>query len=149
MLVDPRERGSYYWALMPAPRYDFAADGLSGAAQRLAHHGGLVVSCPPPQEVDTANADADLGVVSEPDEGFFRPALSAAPAAALLGLGCRCWGLSGHDGSLVLPASVGRPTGGLADALSLTEPTGRRTIVRSLGCPAEDWKLGHGMGTTV
>jgi len=42
--------------------------GLGGTAQRLPHHRGLMVPGPPPQKMDTADADAYLGMVAEVDQ---------------------------------------------------------------------------------
>jgi hypothetical protein len=52
---------------MPASRYDFTADRLSGAAQPLAHHCGLMVPRPPPQKMDTVDADTYFGMAAEVD----------------------------------------------------------------------------------
>ena len=105
--VEPLQRRPDHRALMPAACHDLPANRLSGTAQRLPHHRGLMVPGPPPQKMDTADADAYLGMVAEVDQRVLRPGLAAAPAPALACLVCRCVSLSAHDGSRLLTASVG------------------------------------------
>ena len=105
--VEPLQRWPDHRLLMPASRHDLPADRFGGTAQRLAHHGGLLVPCPAPQKMDAADADADFGMVAEVDQGVLRPGLAAAPASAFAGLAFRCLSCSGHGGSRLLPASVG------------------------------------------
>ena len=62
--VEPLQRRPDHRALMPAARHDLPANRLSGPAQRLPHHRGLIVPGPPPQKMDTADADAYLGMVA-------------------------------------------------------------------------------------
>jgi hypothetical protein len=92
---------------MPAARHNFAADRLGGTAQPLADHCGLLVSRPSPQEMDAVDADTNLGMVAEVDQGVFASDLAAAPATALACLAHRRLGLSAHRGSRLLAASLG------------------------------------------
>jgi len=64
--VEPLQRRPDHRALMPAARHDLPANRLGGTAQRLAHHRGLMVPCLPPQKMDTADADAYLGMAAVP-----------------------------------------------------------------------------------
>jgi catechol 2,3-dioxygenase-like lactoylglutathione lyase family enzyme len=102
--VKPPQRRPDHRALMPAPRHDLPANPLGGTAQRLAHRRGLLVPGPATQKVNTADADADLGMIAEADQGVLRPGLAAAPASALVSLGFHCLGLSAHGGSRLLQA---------------------------------------------
>ena len=121
--VEPLQRRPDDWALMPAPRHDLPADRLSGAAQRLAHHRGLTVSRPPPQEMDTADADTDLGMTAQADQGVLGSWSCRSTST------CSRWpdpSRSGSQHSLRLPSASSecrRPGLGWVCAFPLTEVT--------------------------
>jgi len=105
--VEPLQRRPDQRALGPASRYDFTADRFSGTAQPLAHHCGLMVSRPPPQEMNTVDADPDLGMVAEVDQGFLGSDLAAVPASAFACLAYRRLVSVLMGRSRLLAASVG------------------------------------------
>src|SRR5215470_4823215 len=107
MLIDPAERGPDHRPVVPAPGHDFTAGRFGGAAQPLAHRGRLKVPCLAAQEVGAVDADTDLGMAAEADQGILGGVPAAAPASALVchfSCGVR---VSGHGGSRLLIASVG------------------------------------------
>jgi len=65
--VEPLQRGPDHRALMPAPRHDFTADRLSSTAQPLAQDRCLMIPRPPPQKMNTVDADTYFGMVAEVD----------------------------------------------------------------------------------
>src|SRR5262249_62233195 len=100
-----------------APGHDFAAGRFGGAAQPLAHRRRLKVPCPAAQEVDAVDADTDLGMVAEADQGILGGDPAAAPASALVCLASRAVRVSGHGGSPLLVGGGGgngRPPAELA-----------------------------------
>jgi hypothetical protein len=103
MPVEPLQRRTYHGPLMPASRHDLATDRLGGASQRLAHHCSLLIPGPPTQKMHTADADADLGMAAEMDEGALGLGLAAAPAIALVSLAFLRLGFGAHGGSPLLP----------------------------------------------
>src|SRR5215471_17204878 len=107
MLIDPAERWPDHRPVVPAAGHDFTAGRFGGAAQPLAHRRRLKVPCPAAQEVDAVDADTDLGMVAEADQGILGGDPAAAPASGLFCLASRGVRVSGHGGSPLLAASVG------------------------------------------
>src|SRR6516165_424936 len=107
MLIDPAERGPDHRPVVPAPGHHLTAGRFGGAAQPLAHRRRLKVPCLAAQEVGAVDADADLGMVAEADQGILGGDPAAAPASALGCLASRDVRVSGHGGSRLLVVSVG------------------------------------------
>ena len=107
MPIDPAKRRPDHRAVVPAPGHHLTAGRFGGAAQPLTHRRRLKVPCPAAQEVDAVDADTDLGMVAEADQGILGGDPPAAPASALVCLASRGVRVSGHVGSRLLVVSVG------------------------------------------
>src|ERR1700683_518472 len=75
--------------------------------------------------MDTADADAYLGMAAEMDQGVLRPGPAAAPAPALACLVCACLSLSAHDGLPSVSSECRRPAAGRLRAFPMTEANRR------------------------
>jgi hypothetical protein len=65
---------------MPASRDDLTADRLGGTTHPLANRGRLIIPGPAAEEMNTVDADTDLGMIPEMDQGILGGGPAAAPA---------------------------------------------------------------------